>query len=194
MARAISTLLRGRKTLLVVSADLSHGLPHDDAVKRDRDTLDRILALDPDWQADQDNRCCGRYPVGVLLELARQHHWRPVLLHYTNSSDATGDRTAVVGYGAVAFYGDEPMQNPIDDRQALTPEQGATLVTLARQTLAGPFWRNGRSGRRFESGGEACRSGASGPLRHLRYPENRQPAARLHRQPVGHVTHGGRRP
>jgi AmmeMemoRadiSam system protein B/AmmeMemoRadiSam system protein A len=139
MARAISTLLRGRKTLLVVSADLSHGLPHDDAVKRDRDTLDRILALDPDWQADQDNRCCGRYPVGVLLELARQHHWRPVLLHYTNSSDATGDRTAVVGYGAVAFYGDEPMQNPIDDRQALTPEQGATLVTLARQTLADHF-------------------------------------------------------
>lgn len=139
MARAISPLLRGRQTLLVVSADLSHGLPHDDAVKRDRDTLDRILALDPNWHADQDNRCCGRYPVGVLLELARQRQWRPVLLHYKNSSDTTGDKAAVVGYGAVAFYGDEPMQKPIDNRQALTPEQGATLVTLARQTLADHF-------------------------------------------------------
>jgi AmmeMemoRadiSam system protein A len=139
MARAISPLLRDRKTLLVVSADLSHGLPHDDAVERDRETLDRILSLDPDWQADQNNRSCGRYPVGVLLELARQHHWQPVLLHYTNSSDTTGDKAAVVGYGAVAFYGDEPMQNPIDNRQALTPEQGATLVDLARRTLADHF-------------------------------------------------------
>ena len=146
MAQAISPLLRDLKTLLVVSADLSHGLPHDEAVERDRVTLDRILSLDPNWQADQDNRCCGRYPVGVLLELARQHHWQPVLLHYTNSSDTTGDKAAVVGYGAVAFYGDEPMQNPIDDRQSLTPEQGATLVTLARQTLVDHFGETAGSG------------------------------------------------
>jgi AmmeMemoRadiSam system protein B len=90
----------------VVSADLSHGLPYENAVKRDRETLDRILSLDPDWQADQDNRSCGRYPVGVLLELARKGHWRPVLLHYSNSGDTAGDKDAVVGYGAVAFYGE----------------------------------------------------------------------------------------
>jgi AmmeMemoRadiSam system protein B len=71
-------LLRDPRTLLVVSADLSHGLSYENAVIRDRETLDRILSLDPDWQADQDNRSCGRYPVGVLLELARKGHWRPV--------------------------------------------------------------------------------------------------------------------
>ena len=139
MAQAIATLMQNPQTLLVVSADLSHYLPYDDAVKRDRETLDRILSLDPRWQKDQDNRTCGRYPVGVLLELARKQHWQPVLLHYSNSGDTAGDRDAVVGYGAVAFYGDEPMPNRTDNRRPLTPEQGAALVALARQTLVRHF-------------------------------------------------------
>jgi hypothetical protein len=139
MAQAIATLLQKPRTLLVVSADLSHYLPYDDAVERDRETLDRILALDPHWQQDQDNRTCGRYPVGVLLELARNQQWQPVLLHYSNSGDAAGDRTAVVGYGAGAFYGDEGMHNRSDNRQPLTAEQGAALVALARRTLVRHF-------------------------------------------------------
>ncbi len=139
MGQAIATLMQNPRTLLVVSADLSHYLPYDEAVKRDRETLDRILSLDSRWQEDQDNRTCGRYPVGVLLELARKRRWQPILLHYSNSGDTAGDRQAVVGYGAVAFYGDEPMQNRTDNRRPLTPEQGAALVALARQTLARHF-------------------------------------------------------
>ena len=139
IAPAIAPLLKRPRSLLVVSADLSHYLPYSDAVKRDRETLDRILALDPDWQQDQDNRTCGRYPVGVLLALARKKRWQPVLLHYSNSGDTAGDRGSVVGYGAVAFYGDEDMQNQNDDHEPLTPEQGAALVALARQTLKGHF-------------------------------------------------------
>ncbi len=139
MGQAITTLLQRPQTLLVVSADLSHYLPYDEAVVRDRETLDRILSLDPRWQQNQDNRTCGRYPVGVLLELARNRHWQPVLLHYSNSGDTTGDRDAVVGYGAVAFYGDEPMQNRTNNRRQLTPDQGAALVAMARQTLARHF-------------------------------------------------------
>jgi AmmeMemoRadiSam system protein A len=131
--------LQPPRTLLVVSADLSHYLPYDDAVERDRETLDRILALDPYWHEDQDNRTCGRYPVGVLLELARRQQWQPVLLNYSNSGDTAGDRAAVVGYGAVAFYGEKKMQNQSDNRQPLTAEQGATLVALARQTLMRHF-------------------------------------------------------
>jgi AmmeMemoRadiSam system protein B/AmmeMemoRadiSam system protein A len=139
MAQAVSPLLRDPRTLLVVSADLSHGLSYENAVIRDRETLDRILSLDPDWPADQVNRSCGRYPVGVLLELARKGRWRPQLLHYSNSGDTSGDKSAVVGYGAVAFYGELPMINQTDNRQPLTADQGAALVSLARQTLAGHF-------------------------------------------------------
>ena len=136
IAQAISPMLRDPRTLLVVSADLSHYLAYDDAVQRDRETLDRILSLDPHWQQDQDNRTCGRYPVGVLLELARKQLWRPVLQHYSNSGDTAGGKAAVVGYGAVAFYGDERMQNPTEHRQPLNTQQGAALVSLARQALA----------------------------------------------------------
>ncbi len=139
MARALEPLLRDKRTLLVVSADLSHYLPYDEAVKRDRKTLDRILSLDPNWHLDQENRTCGRFPLGVLLELAGRHHWRPVELYYNNSGDTAGDKDAVVGYGAVAFYGDETMRQPPENSRALTSEQGEALVALARQTLAAHF-------------------------------------------------------
>jgi MEMO1 family protein len=141
MARAITPLIDEASTLLVVSADLSHYLPAAQAIKRDRQTLDRILSLDPDWSRDQDNRTCGHFPIGVLLELARDRQWRPMVLHTSNSGDATGDKQAVVGYAAVAFYGDEPMPKQNDNSQHLTPQQGATLVKLARQTLARHFGR-----------------------------------------------------
>ncbi|WP_319526577.1 AmmeMemoRadiSam system protein B [uncultured Desulfosarcina sp.] len=139
MARVLADLVDDSRTLVVVSADLSHYLPYDAAVKRDKETLERIIALDPNWLDDQENRTCGRYPVGVLLALARSRHWRPVLLHYNNSGDTAGDKDAVVGYGAVAFYGGEPMQSSSDASQALSPEQGEVLVVLSRRTLADHF-------------------------------------------------------
>ncbi|BBO91206.1 AmmeMemoRadiSam system protein B [Desulfosarcina ovata] len=139
MARAIASLINGPRTLLVISADLSHYLPDDAAVKRDHATLDRILALDPDWLSDQENRTCGRYPIGVLLTLARERHWRPELLHYANSGDTAGTKDAVVGYAAVAFYGEETMQTQSESRPLLDSRQGVALVTLARQTLLRHF-------------------------------------------------------
>jgi AmmeMemoRadiSam system protein B/AmmeMemoRadiSam system protein A len=139
LAAALEKVAADRRTLLVVSTDLSHYLPYDAAVRRDRQTLDRIESLDPDWQTDQDNRSCGRYPVGVLLNLARRLHWRPRILHYSNSGDTAGHRDAVVGYAAVAFYGDRPMSDPTPSTDALSPEQGHALVALARLTLADHF-------------------------------------------------------
>jgi AmmeMemoRadiSam system protein A len=136
MARAITPLIQDSSTLLVVSADLSHYLPAAEAVKRDQQTLRRILALDPDWSKDQDNRTCGRFPIGVLLELARSQQWRPIVLHTSNSGDTTGDKEAVVGYAAVAFYGEKSMSKQSENSSPLTLQQGAALVQLARQTLA----------------------------------------------------------
>jgi len=139
MARIIGNGLEDPRTLLVVSADLSHYLEYDDAVQRDSETLKRVLSLDPNWHQDQHNRTCGRYPVGVLLALARTRKWQPKLLHYSNSGDTAGDKNTVVGYGAVAFYGDEPMTSPNETSPVLTPEQGAALVALARRTLTAHY-------------------------------------------------------
>lgn len=120
------------RTLLVVSADLSHYLPYDQATAKDRDTIEAILNLDAAPLLSDANRSCGKYPLAVLIYLARKHRWRPALLHYANSGDTAGDRQAVVGYTAIAFLGEIMMQFPTSQ---LTREQGQALVQLARLTL-----------------------------------------------------------
>lgn len=130
----------GPDTLVVASADLSHYLPYEKAVVKDSETIHAILALDDKPLLKNENRTCGRYPVAVLLELARRFDWQPVLLHYSNSGDTAGGRNAVVGYAAVAFYGDITMDN---GPNPLTAEQGQTLLRLARQTLIEKFGRPG---------------------------------------------------
>jgi MEMO1 family protein len=126
-------------TLLVVSTDLSHYLPYESAVNRDKSTIAAILSLDQDAVLTADNGVCGKYPVAVLLELARMRHWQPVLLNYANSGDTAGDRTQVVGYAAIAFYGEDHMSSPSASQSVLSKDQGLALVTLARHTLMKHF-------------------------------------------------------
>ena len=127
--------LMDRNTVLIVSSDLSHYLPYSDAVSRDRETLRMIMDLDPDPLIKSDNRACGASPISILLHMARRHQWQPVLLHYSNSGDTAGDRSRVVGYAAVAFFGDFPMQEKPDTKFRFSREQGQTLIELARQTI-----------------------------------------------------------
>jgi AmmeMemoRadiSam system protein A len=67
--------------------------------------------------------------------MARRHNWHPLLLHYSNSGDTAGDRSKVVGYAAIAFYGGLSMKNHMDPPQSLNGRQGQILVKLARQTI-----------------------------------------------------------
>jgi AmmeMemoRadiSam system protein A len=119
----------------VVSSDLSHFLPYAEAQAKDRQTIDAILSLDRRAVLASQNAACGAQPLGVLLTMAARFGWRPVLLNYLNSGDTAGDRSRVVGYAAIAFYGDPPMPAVKDPSQLLTPEKGRLLVKLARSTL-----------------------------------------------------------
>lgn len=125
------------RTLLVVSADLSHFLPYKQAVLRDRRTIQAILDLDSAPILGDDNRTCGKYPIAVLLHLARKHHWRSFLLAYANSGDTSGDHNRVVGYAAIAFFGEMPMTS--HEATALDQSQGQALLLLARNTLLNRF-------------------------------------------------------
>lgn len=140
MAAAIEPVIDA-KTLIVVSADLSHFLPYDRATKRDKETIRYILDLNEAPLLADENRSCGKYPIGVLLSIARKHQWKPVLLNYTNSGDTAGDRRRVVGYAAIAFYGERAMASPDEFSSGLTQSQGHALVALARQTLLARFNR-----------------------------------------------------
>jgi len=122
-------------SLLVVSSDLSHFLSYDIAVERDRETIQWITELDASKLLKSENRACGTIPISVLIYLARRHHWQPMLLHYSNSGDTSGDRSRVVGYAAIAFFGDQRMQENTDVKSYLNEEQGRVLVKLARQTI-----------------------------------------------------------
>jgi AmmeMemoRadiSam system protein B/AmmeMemoRadiSam system protein A len=128
-----------RETLVVVSSDLSHFLPYTEAQAKDQNTIQAILRLRPDELSQSSNAACGVTPLRVLLTMADRFGWRPVLLNYLNSGDTAGDRTRVVGYAAIAFFGDPPMPAMEKANQLLAPKEGQELVRLARNTLMEKF-------------------------------------------------------
>ncbi len=127
--------LLDQTTLLVASSDLSHYLPYQEAVAKDRETIEMILNLKANELIKRENAACGKIPILVVINMARRHNWHPVLLHYSNSGDTAGDRSRVVGYTVIAFYGGLSMKNRMDSIQSLNEKQGQILVKLARQTI-----------------------------------------------------------
>ncbi|MFN3331128.1 MAG: AmmeMemoRadiSam system protein B [Caldilinea sp.] len=87
--------------LLVVSSDLSHYHPYEEAVRRDRNLLEAIRA--GDMSAVRHGEACGLVPICCLLLVAKRLDWKAHMLAYANSGDTCGSRHEVVGYGAAAF-------------------------------------------------------------------------------------------
>ena len=88
-------------TAIIISSDLSHYEPYDQARRHDAATARRIQALDFAHIGPRD--ACGARPLAGLLHEARLRKWKPVLLDLRNSGDTAGDKSRVVGYGAWAF-------------------------------------------------------------------------------------------
>lgn len=97
----LERLWGGDETLLVVSSDLSHYLPYEQAQERDWHTVQRILSCVDDLHGDE---ACGAAPLNGALRAARRHQLVPRLLDLRNSADTAGGAAArVVGYAALAF-------------------------------------------------------------------------------------------
>jgi AmmeMemoRadiSam system protein B len=90
----------GPETLIVVSSDLSHYHPYEQAVEIDRSTVDDILALADTLDHQQ---ACGATPINGFALCARRHGLKPELIDLRNSGDTAGDKSRVVGYAAFAF-------------------------------------------------------------------------------------------
>jgi MEMO1 family protein len=101
VAAVLDVLWGGPETLIVVSSDLSHYLPYNDAQAVDRATAAAILELATDISHEQ---ACGATPVTGLTHLARSRGLKPELIDLRNSGDTAGDKSRVVGYGSFAFY------------------------------------------------------------------------------------------
>jgi AmmeMemoRadiSam system protein B len=101
VAEVLERLWGGPETLILVSSDLSHYLPYEQAREIDAATTRAIEALRPeDIGYDQ---ACGRNPLKGLLQEAKRHGLKALTLDLRSSGDTAGPRSQVVGYGAYAF-------------------------------------------------------------------------------------------
>ncbi|MEM4725233.1 MAG: AmmeMemoRadiSam system protein B [Candidatus Hadarchaeum sp.] len=143
LSAALLTVLRGKKTLIVASTDMSHYPSYAEAVQVDRATLLAITSLDPQaviantrhWLSSGVNNLyctlCGEGAVLTAMLVAKELGAnRATVLQYANSGDSPyGDKDRVVGYGAVMFWKEEATM------LLLTEEEKATLLRIARETL-----------------------------------------------------------
>jgi AmmeMemoRadiSam system protein B/AmmeMemoRadiSam system protein A len=114
-----------RDTLIVVSSDLSHYHPYDKAVQLDTSCINNIESLNLSEAAKCE--ACGIYAISILLELAQRKGWQVEIIDYKNSGDISGDKSGVVGYSSIVFYGGK--------EQLLTKYEQETLLNLARQSI-----------------------------------------------------------
>jgi len=89
------------QALYIFSTDLSHFLPYEQAVVKDKRTIKIIKNLDLE-NADKID-ACGKSPLLVMMNLCKIKNFKPRLIEYKNSGDVTGDKASVVGYSSFWF-------------------------------------------------------------------------------------------
>ena len=124
------------KTLIVVSTDLSHYHPYEDAKKLDTTCINAVESMD----RENAYKCeaCGIYAIAILMEIAGQKNWQPKIADYKNSGDTAGDKERVVGYSSIVFYGQETTSE--QNNGQLTEAEKQTLLRLARDKLESLFY------------------------------------------------------
>lgn len=100
VARVIESLWGGDETAIVVSSDLSHYLPYEEARATDAQTSQAIAAASSALHGEQ---ACGAHAINGLMQAAQRHGLQVDILDVRNSGDTAGDRSRVVGYGAYAL-------------------------------------------------------------------------------------------
>ena len=99
---SIFSLLDNDSTLFIVSGDLSHFLPYDEAKKVDRTTADNLECLN--YRPLTGEHSCGVWPIRGMLGWAKQNKSKLSTIDLRNSGDTAGDKDRVVGYGAFVVY------------------------------------------------------------------------------------------
>jgi hypothetical protein len=148
-------VLKGKKALIVASSDLSHYPSYADAVTVDRPILEAVSTLDAVRVQtvihSQMNRrianlhtaACGEGPILTAMSAARALGAKGgKVISYANSGDiAIGDRSRVVGYGAVALTAEPAFAVAAPPSAAgpgdgLAPADKKALLSFARKTIA----------------------------------------------------------
>jgi hypothetical protein len=167
LANKLSLVSQKKRILVIVSTDLSHYHPYEEAVKIDRDTINFIRKKKAYslWVSQElgELRACGIYPLITFLIYSEIKKADIKILKYANSGDTTGDKSKVVGYlSAVAYKKSESGEDEIKsknkdvkneskkhlkgenmDEYSLSREEKLTLLRIARDTL-NSYLKNGK--------------------------------------------------
>lgn len=149
VAKALLSVLGGRRAVIVASSDLSHYPTREAALWVDGATLAAIETGDPAHVQETiaalmkigvpnlATCACSEGPIRAAMQVARGLGAdTTTILRYANSADAPiGDPTQVVGYGAVMFWRYAPPD--------LTQARKQELLALARAAIA-EYLKTGR--------------------------------------------------
>ena len=134
LATALTTVLKGKKVLVVASTDLSHQLPKKRANDTDAMTTSLIQTLQTNLLISKiqrgENIMCGGGPVVSTLLYAKKKRAAVTILHYADSSQAGGPEYGVVGYLAAAIH---PETSAPEFK--LSAEEKKELLRLARSSV-----------------------------------------------------------
>ncbi len=137
---ALAKLVKGTNTLIVASSDLSHYHPYNDAVKIDHKTLRAIeefdyLSMARNFDLRVWEACGGGPIIAAMIASERLGANQAKVLKYLNSGDTSGDKSRVVGYGAVAFS--KAPANTASREQAfsLSRKERDELLRIARKSV-----------------------------------------------------------
>ncbi len=132
-----------KRTLIVVSTDMSHYPEYDQANQVDGKVIEAILSgqvsnvretinqLMGQGISNLDTCLCGQAAVEMLMNIAGDKA-EIKLLNYANSGDVSvGDRNRVVGYGAISFA----WQTKSIDKIEFNQEQKDKLLEIAKESV-----------------------------------------------------------
>jgi hypothetical protein len=152
--RAVTSLLKNRRALIVASSDLSHYPAAEDAEVIDMKTLTAIASLDQKnfretiraqeaCHIDNLSTCaCGEAPIAAAMSAAREMGaTEGKIISYAHSGNIPiGENNRVVGYGAVlmaAGYKDTVTVGTSEDTgESISPSDRKYLLSLARETIS----------------------------------------------------------
>jgi AmmeMemoRadiSam system protein B/AmmeMemoRadiSam system protein A len=158
--QALAKVLKNKNALIVASSDLSHYPAYEDANIMDRETLTAIAKLDPvafraTLQAHRDKNipnfytsACGEAPIMAAMAAAKSlGAIRGEVISYANSGDTSvGERSRVVGYGAVVLTAESggkiivpAQQKPAAVSAPLSSSDKKALLAFARETISRLF-------------------------------------------------------
>ncbi len=155
--KSLARILNGKNPLIVASSDLSHYPKYDDAKQVDGKTLEAFAKMDLAGVAatlgnlmskntpNLSTCACGQAPAMAAIAAAKTLGANcGEIVSYSNSGDAAvGDRSRVVGYGAVVFSKDDSCKKPKPKKTSKTSNakagytagQKKALLSFARETI-----------------------------------------------------------